>query len=320
MNGKVWHRCAETRFRSVAGNISHHRAALSVRKMGRRMSRQSPYGPLADAVRVSTMDSAKTPECLFKLPVSSRDALLDWLRPRVSRLMLEEIAKNDYEENVSEQLAAIEMLMGQRPVSGSPEFRAREVLQLEQWSEPELPHRDSPPSGERGHQKRLLACTLLLREMAELKRKPEADDDFVPGSAPTVIQLTRSAIALGEDVSRPAIAFLLWLRGVQRHPRFSPFASFCTLLLGIQVGIGPASDQDLSELLNWVERDEAVCRESLGWHVKSPRWLTGLNSHMDNRDNRDRLLDCSRRILTGPVGQYPETQKRLQQLLDRIAA
>lgn len=212
-------------------------------------------------------------------------------------------------------------MMGERPIPASPAFRAREVLQLERWTEPDWHYKDSPPSGNRGHQKRLLACTLLLRDIAAAGSNRETDnDDFVKESAPTVIQLTRSAIALGEDVSRLAIAFLIWLRCVQPHPRLSPFASFCIVLLSVRIGIGHVSDRQLSELLGWAEREEARCREALGWDVKSSRWLTGLNSHVDDRKNRDRLLDCGRRILASPINQYPETQKRFQELLDRIAA
>ena len=266
------------------------------------------------------MDSAGTPECVLELAVPSRDALLDWLRTRISRLMLEEIARNDREENISEYLAAIEMLMGERPARGSAAFGAREVLQLERWTEPERYYRDSPPSGDRGHRKRLLACTLLLRDMAESGGNRGTDyDDFVEESAPTVIQLTRSAIALDEDVSRLALAFLIWLRGMQPHPRFSPFASFCIVLVSVHIGIGHLSDKHLSELFGWMEREEARCREALGWHVKSSRWLTGINYHIDNRKNRDRLLDCGRRTLAAPMGQYPETQRCLQEVLDRIA-
>lgn len=266
------------------------------------------------------MDSAEAPECVLELAVPSRDALLDWLRTRVSRAMLEEIARNDREEKASENLAAIEMMMGVRPMQGSPAYRAREVLQLERWAEPDWHCKDSPPSGGRGHQKRLLACTLLLRDMAEPGGNREIDyGDFVKESASTVIQLNRSAIALGEDVSSLAMAFLIWLRGVQPYPGFSPFVSFCIALLSVHIGMGHLSDGRLSELFGWVEREEMRCREALGWKVKSSRWLTGLNSHIDNRRGRERLLDCGRRILGAPMIHYPEAQRRLQEVLDRIA-
>jgi hypothetical protein len=266
------------------------------------------------------MDMADIPERLLQLAPPSSDALLVWLRVHVSRLMLEEISRNDREENVAEYLATIEEKMGIRSTQGTPTWYGREVLELERWSEPERQHRDTQPSGAHRHLKRLLACTLLLREAANVGGNCGSDEEsFVVDSAPTLIQLTRSAIALGAEAPRLALGFLVWVRTMQPHPAFSPFASFCILLLAICIGLNRVSDMYLSELCGWMEQEEIRCRGALGYHAKSERWLTGLNIHEDRRKNRDRLVDGGRRILAGPIAKYPQTQKCLVELLDRIA-
>jgi hypothetical protein len=89
--------------------------------------------------------------------------LLDWLRSRVSRPMLEEIARNDYEEEVTQHLDGIVAQLRANPPLGLLAWNPREVLELERWNEPT--DDESMPAS---HLKRLMACTILLRNVGHL--------------------------------------------------------------------------------------------------------------------------------------------------------
>ncbi len=62
--------------------------------------------------------------------------LLDLLKTRVSRLMLEEIAANDNGEEIADHLAGIEAHIDE-PRPAELEWCPREVLQLQLWVEPD---------------------------------------------------------------------------------------------------------------------------------------------------------------------------------------
>jgi hypothetical protein len=180
---------------------------------------------------------------LREVAAPSEGGLLEWLRPEVTIAMLEEIAANDRGENVHENLRAVisQLHAGEagRPVSvdpklGVPPFHPREVLELQSHHEPEHRYVDAAPSGRRGHVKRLLACTALLRNAGYIcvgLDKWEDDLFFIETSETSLIQLTRSAIAIGGDVPYLAIRFCLWVHAAQPHPSFRPFAAFAVLLL-----------------------------------------------------------------------------------------
>lgn len=143
---------------------------------------------------------------------SSSWVFLSWLKPLLSRRDLEEIAANDYGEEVAEHLAGIESLLSEDPVSGLLPWCPHELLELERWQEPDR-HNNHPSSGPRGHLKRLLACTLLLISASSTKPTSERGEEefFLDSSASTLIQLTRSAIGLGGEWPSRALNFLLWL-------------------------------------------------------------------------------------------------------------
>jgi hypothetical protein len=52
---------------------------------------------------------------LFSPADSSESGLFEWLRQKISRKMLEEIAANDYSEEVSDHFAAIERQLSKDP-------------------------------------------------------------------------------------------------------------------------------------------------------------------------------------------------------------
>ena len=263
------------------------------------------------AATVSLMDSPNPPESLDRLVLASESALMEWLRLHVSRLMIEEIAENDYGRQSREYTTVIEAQIKPDAVSGIP-WASREVLELERWSDPDRAYGDQLPTGRRGHLKRLLACTILLRSAAYLhsvSRRSE-EEDFIATSAPTLIQLARSAIAVGDDAPQHALRFLLWIDGRQRHPKLRAFTAFCVLLLVVYSGRDTMCAMDFRSLSDWVLAVECHCRKQLDWQVASERWLLGLNSHVDCEGHREPWMAAAKAVLlqenlkgvtTGPV-------------------
>jgi hypothetical protein len=239
--------------------------------------------------------------------------------------MLEEIAKNDYGDDFAEHLAAIEAQLGNRPPLGLLPWHPLEVLELERWTRPDCV---------REHLKRLLACSILLRNVGYIPDRSETN--FVQESASTLLRLTESAIALekprarragnqrrrdhSDDVSHIALRFLLWVHSRQPHPEFRPFVSFCIFLLAAQVNLGNGSGEDLRILGNWVEYEEAQCREVLGHNVSSERWLIGLNEWEDCAEHREKWAESAARIL-GQMhdGRTTKVHASLSSLSDRLA-
>lgn len=165
----------------------------------------------------------------------SECVLLDWLQPRVSRLMLEEISANDYEWESAGHLAGIQAQLTTHPPLGMLAWCPREALVLESWRDPDRAHLDKPPSGTRGHMMRLLACTILLRNGAYVSSPdPLSDEDFfLQTSAARLIRLTQSILAL--EIPALGLGFMLWFFEAQPHPRLRPFTAFCALALAAAI-------------------------------------------------------------------------------------
>jgi hypothetical protein len=210
------------------------------------------------------------PSALIAIAPPSETALLDFARApaRVSREMIHEIALNDWGRDVEIHELAILKQLAPSPTIGQLPWHPLEVLELERWTEPDVAHLDRPPEGSQGHLKRLFACTILLRNVAFVASEDWDEKFFIATSAATIIQLVRSSIALGSEVSRLALGFLLWLHGKQSHPMLRPLVSFGVLLLQIQEGL-----PGVPETCDWVEEDEKLAREQLGDDVHSARWL-----------------------------------------------
>jgi hypothetical protein len=263
------------------------------------------------------------PKLLLSITAPSETALLDWLKTGISRLMLEEIAGNDYGEEIPEHLAAIRQQLEPSPPLGLLPWNPREVLELEKWSEPDRSSCDAPPTGRHGHLKRLLACTILLRNGGYIERPIHSSEEefFLDSSATSIIQLTRSAIALDSDAPRMALAFLLWLYDKATWPSLSPFIAFGALLLAAFCGLNSCPEAEVAEVTVWVERNEAECRENLAWEVSSHRWLVGLNSYEDRTGHRERWQYTAQNI----VGKMrtkssPALINGLSSFLERLSA
>lgn len=272
------------------------------------------------------MQPVALPSRVSDLAPASECGLLEWLRLRVSSLMLEEMSKNDRGDDSAEHLAAIKTQLGAiKPPLGELPWCPLEVLELERWAKPESEH---------GHIKRLLACTILLRNAAYVADASKVD--FLEGSASTLLRLACSAIAL--DPPRPApprrqrararrrdrpeeapllaLRFLLWFLEKQAHPEFRPFAAFCVLLLAVHVGLGEPTGEDLLELCRWVQAEEGRRREALGERVRSERWLTGLDGWEDHKGQRELWVYIASQILLVP---HPERTAEVQMALAALA-
>ncbi len=249
------------------------------------------------------------PSALLAIAPPDETALLDFVRApsRVSREMIHEIALNDREIDVAEHELAILKQFAPNPALGFlPWQQSMEVLELERWNNPD---------SARAHFKRLLACTILLRNVAFVSGEESDGAFFLETSAATVIQLVRSSIALGSEVSRLTIGFLLWLHNRQTHPMLRPFVSFGVLLLAIQEGL-----TNLSETCAWVEEDEKLARKQLGNDVHSAAWLVGLNYQEDLAEPRRPWVDTFAQVLAARAGQPPpEVESALNQMHHRLS-
>jgi len=276
------------------------------------------------------MQPAEPPSRVSDLAPASECGLLEWLRIRVSPLMLEEISKNDRGDQCAEHLAAIKTQLGAtKPPLGELPWCPLEVLELERWAMPESEH---------DHIRRLFACMILLRNAAYVADASKVD--FVEGSASTLLRLACSAIAL--DPPRPvpprrqsvrarrryrreeapllALQFLLWFLEKQTHSEFRPFVSFCVLLLAVHIGLGEPTGEDLLELCRWVQVEEAWRREVLGDRVKSERWLTGLDWLEDHKGQREMWINAASQVLRTSHPEYTaEVQMALTSLAERIS-
>jgi hypothetical protein len=258
------------------------------------------------------------PAGLLAIALSSETALLDWTQARVSREMIHEIALNDYEKDIEIHELAILKQLAPAPELGLLLWHPREVLELARWEEPDETEADRPPTGLTGHFKRLFACTILLRNVAYVANPDNEGEFFIATSAASVLQLVRSAIALGSDASRLGVGFLLWLHGEQSHPRLSPFVSFGVLLLQIQENLARANPLDTCA---WVEEDEVLARERLNEDdVHSARWLVGLNYLEDYRDKQRLWADTLAWVVSQRSAQLaPEVDSVLRKMVHRLS-
>src|SRR5690349_7708020 len=82
-------------------------------------------------------------------------------------------------------------------------LKAKEVLELVRWSEPQDAKWSPGGHGVRGHWMRLFACTALVR-------LAPSHPDWFDGECNTVAQLLSSAIELGRPIARATASLLAW--------------------------------------------------------------------------------------------------------------
>jgi len=254
------------------------------------------------------MDSAPTdilepPERLCEAAPPSEAVLLEWLRQNVSKLMIEEVSVNDRGEDAAEHFKGIAtQFYHGNPQLGLIPWHPREVLELERWQEPEREYVDQPPSGQRGHTKRLLACAILLRNVGHLAspQRHSEEEFFIETSAATLLRLTETAIAIGRDLPSSAVQFLLWLYRVQPHPTLRAFTAFGVLLLAAhesRAGDERFRGVNAAELCEWCIAVEKQCRTAIGLRASSESWLIGLSSYEDRKGHRERWKKLADSVL-----------------------
>jgi hypothetical protein len=259
------------------------------------------------------------PEFLLAIATASECTLVEWLQTKVSLLMLEEISANDYGQESAEHLAGIQAQLAADPPLGMLPWCPREVLELERWNDPDYPSMDKPPSGARGHIKRLLACTILLRNGAYVNGPYglSEEDFFLQTSAASLVRLTQSALAL--EIPVLGLGFMLWLFEVQPHAGLRPFTAFCALALAAATGFGSASEREIIQACSWVDAEEARSRDALGHDVDSERWLIGINSYEGLRDRAEDWLLVARQALEEQQKAYsPKTAETLRRFSRKL--
>ena len=253
---------------------------------------------------VVATDSLQPPDSLCELAPPSETAIIDRLRLVVSKLMLEEVSANDRGEDAAEHFRGIttQLYHATSPL-GLIAWHPREVLQLQCWNDPETAYSDTPPSGQRGHAKRLVACAILLRDVGHLpdpKRRSE-EENFVEAAPATLLRLTESALAMGDQWPHLTVRFLLWLWSAQPNPIIQAFAAFCILVLGVSDSYKsnePLRDLNIRELCEWCIAIEARCRNVIGARAKSESWLIGLSGFEDRKGQRERWKKLAGSILS----------------------
>jgi hypothetical protein len=236
---------------------------------------------------------------LFSPADSSESGLFEWLRQKISRKMLEEIAANDYSEEVWDHFAAIERQLSKDPAKGLLAWCPREVLELERWTEPQMSSQTQPLDESYAHKKRLLACALLLQSAATIDVSDANDEEefFLDTSAVTLIQLTRSAISLGGECRRHSLEFLLWFYSALHFPRLSPFTAFSVFLLWLDNDEGRAGCAAIEKAWEWVDAQERLYRTLHPNQTESDRWLVGISSYEDRDGHRLRWFATARQVL-----------------------
>lgn len=238
-----------------------------------------------------------TPKSLAAVEPPYETELLLWVQARVDGQMLHEISTNDRGDDFSEHLAALKEQLRLRPPLGALPWHPLEVLDLET-------HSKLVPSDQRGHLKRLLACTILLRNAGHTENPRDSNDDILDGAEKRLLQLTLSSLAL--DVPKRALGFVLWMLEAPLRPEIRPFAAFCALLLATAAGFGKASEAEILEVCGWVHREERHCREFLNHGIYSDRWLVGLSVHERRPEDRARWCALAKQVFGRLPREYSE--------------
>lgn len=244
---------------------------------------------------------AELDEKLILLHPDSR-GLLEWLAPQLDDGMLHEIADLDYGGN-DEHFAALVQIREKLDISAPLEWEPKEVLELERWSD---------PSEMRGHLKRAFCCTVLLLAATD----PQNDGYFLSENE-TLIQLVRSAMALGRESCERVVPFLVWR--LLREPYDTdehPFFAVALLLLRVHLYRQGDWVGDLPWLCTWAVEEEARVRKE-DYGADGDAWLLGLQFH-DLR--HDAWRQSARDLLVNPMPSMPEEVATVVSEIGRLMA
>jgi hypothetical protein len=228
----------------------------------------------------------------------SERVLCDWLRKRVNDSMLRDIAEADYGMDAEEHFKALVKLRDGEKLPVPLRWVPREVLELIRWSEPDKPSCEPGFRDTRGHLMRAFVCTLLLRAAAE----PE-NIDYITGENQTIIQLVKSAIALGNEATEATLSFLCWCFPLASDTCEKPFYAMAILLLQVFLSKHDKNGEDLLATCDWVINEEAKVRSNDIWGICiSNWWLLGLTFYNQRHQAWESL---TRKIVLEPSKPHP---------------
>jgi len=200
-------------------------------------------------------------------------AIFNRLRPLISDRLLAVIAAADYGNEAEEHLKELKPIRDNGALPAPVGWQPKEVLDLTRWLMPENedPRWKTGLSIRENHLIRLFSCATLLRLAAEPK-----NEGYFDAENQTIAPLVHSAIVLGEDLQKDALALLAWLLLRDRELyEDAPFFGLGCLVLAAYTG-APAST--VSGLAAWVVAKEARLRAAKGGRKFGP-WLLGLSFH-----------------------------------------
>jgi hypothetical protein len=217
----------------------------------------------------------------------SGDALLDLLRPLIDDSMLREIAEADYGIDVDVHFGQLLLIRDAGRILDSGGWHPSEVLELIRWSQPDDPKWRPGATGTRGHLMRAFACAVLLRSSVA----PGCQSyDFAV--AQTLYQLLESVASLADDAEQATASFLAWLveRAMLSDRAICALAFLSVALSWMR---DRWSDEDISQLANWVAAEEARTRTAMQEECDPPwSWFWHQNWRCDDWKSRaQRLLD-----------------------------
>jgi hypothetical protein len=155
---------------------------------------------------------------------------------------------------------------------------------------------------------RAFVCTLLLRAAAE----PE-NLDYITGENQTIIQLVKSAIALGNEATQATLSFLCWCFPLVSDTCEKPFYAMAILLLQVFLSKHDKHGEDILAICDWVMNEEAKVRSNDIWGIRvSNWWLLGLTFH----NQKHQAWEClTRKILLEPSKPHPAKAAETLQII-----
>lgn len=217
------------------------------------------------------MRGMDVPASLLLVFPPSANLLFERARRHTSDEMLWEIAKADYGIRADEVMPELRAIRDSGVVPYPMSRTLGEVLNLTHYCNPdvpELPPFEPGPSGLRGHQTRLFACSVFLQIKVD---RPE-EDAYLPLDS-ALAQALVSAGVVGEPMSEAAACYLTWrltregieplLLAMRCHENPEPLlAAFGLLVLAVRLRSGRFAEPELGEVARWVlEREWLERRE-----------------------------------------------------------
>jgi hypothetical protein len=184
--------------------------------------------------------------------------LFELARWQTDDAMLTVIARADYGLGANEVMAELRPIRDEGGLPTAMSGQLGEVLELIRFSEPDTPTPppfEPGPTGRRGHQSRLFACSVLLMVEAEW-----SIEEVGISTDSTWAQCLVSAKVLGEETSEAAARLLTWWIMAGREWRSAELLLFAVglVVLATRLRAGRFSEPTLGALAEWALAQESV--------------------------------------------------------------